>query len=75
MKTAVQMLEALVATSRKLGPYVLLDRNPRAAKHYVAKARQALKRAVAVTRNAFRRRIARAPSLMTGVAAAMRALG
>jgi len=41
----------------------------------VVKARQALKRAVAVTRNAFRRRIARAPSFVTGVAAAMRALG
>jgi len=91
VKTAVQMLEALVATSRKLGPYVLLEvlmpggtlfamtlfvyRNPGAAKRYVAKARQALKRAVAVTRNAFRRRIARAPSFVTGVAAAMRALG
>ena len=90
MKTAVQMLEALIATSRKLGPYVLLEvlmpggtlfamtlliyRNPAAAQRYVAKARQALKRAAAVTRNAFRRRLARAPSF-AGVVASMRALG
>ena len=91
MKTAVQMLEALVATSRKLGPYVLLEvlmpggtlfamtlfvyRNPAAARRYFTKVRHALKRAVALARNTFRRRVARAPAFLTGVAAAMRALG
>src|SRR6478672_13949920 len=67
VKTAMQMLEALVATSRKLGPYVLLEvllpggtlfamtlfvyRNPAAARRYFAKARKAVKRTVAVVRN------------------------
>ena len=91
VKTALQMLEALVATSRKLGPYVLLEvllpggtlfamtlfayRNPEAVRRYMAKARQAFKRAVALTRNAIRRRASRAPALTTGIEAAMRALG
>ena len=91
VKTALQMLEALVATSRKLGPYVLLEvllpggtlfamtlfvyRNPGAARRYVARLQKAFKRAVAATRNAIRRRAARVPSLTTGIEAAMRALG
>jgi len=91
VKTALQMLEALVATSRKLGPYVLLEvllpggtlfamtlfvyRNPGAARRYVARVQKAFKRGVAATRNAIRRRAARVPSLTTGIEAAMRALG
>jgi ABC-type nitrate/sulfonate/bicarbonate transport system substrate-binding protein len=91
VKTALQMHEALVATTRKLGPYVLLEvllpggtlfamtlfayRNPQVARRYVAKARQAFRRAVSVTRNALRRRAARVPSLTSGLEAAMRALG
>ena len=91
MKTALQLLEALVATSRKLGPYVLLEvllpggtlfamtlfvyRNPGAARRYLAKAQRVFKRAVAVTRNAIRRRAARVSSLTTGIEAAVRALG
>lgn len=91
MKTVKQMLEAFVATSRKLGPYVLLEvllpggtlfamtlfvyRNPAAARGYVAKARKTIKRTVAVVRNALRRRAARMPALTTGLEAALRALG
>lgn len=91
MKTVKQMLEAFVATSRKLGPYVLLEvllpggtlfamtlfvyRNPAAVRGYVAKARKTIKRTVAVVRNALRRRAARMPALTTGLEAALRALG
>lgn len=91
VKTALQMLEALVATSRKLGPYVLLEvllpggtlfamtlfayRNPKAALRYVANARQAFKRVVWATRTALRGRAARVPSLTSGLEAATRALG
>jgi len=91
VKTVKQMLEAVVATSRKLGPYVLLEvllpggtlfamtlfvyRNPAAARGYVAKARKTIKRTVAVVRNALRRRAARMPALTTGLEAALRALG
>jgi hypothetical protein len=91
VKTAMQMLEALVATSRKLGPYVLLEvllpggtlfamslfvyRNPAAARGYFAKARKTVKRTVAVVRNALRRRASRMPALTTGLETALRALG
>ena len=87
----MQMLEALVATSRKLGPYVLLEvllpggtlfamslfvyRNPAAARGYFASARKTVRRAVAVVRNALRRRASRMPALTTGHEAALRALG
>jgi nucleoside recognition membrane protein YjiH len=91
VKTVMQMLEAVVATSRKLGPYVLLEvllpggtlfamtlfvyRNPAVARGWFAKGRRAVKRAMATTRNAFRRRMSRMPALTTGLEAAMRALG
>jgi nucleoside recognition membrane protein YjiH len=91
VKTAMQMLEALVAASRKLGPYVLLEvllpggtlfamtlflyRNPAAARGYFANARKTVKRTVAVVRNALRRRASRRPALTTGLEAALRALG
>ena len=91
MKTVKEMLEAFVATSRKLGPYVLLEvllpggtlfamtlfvyRNPAAARGYAAKARKTIKRTVAVVRNALRHRAARMPALTTGLEAALRALG
>ena len=87
----MQMLEALVATSRKLGPYVLLEvllpggtlfamtlfvyRNPAAARGYFARARKTIKRTVARVRNALRRRASRIPTLTTGLGAALRALG
>ena len=87
----MRMLEALVATSRKLGPYVLLEvllpggtlfamtlfvyRNPAAARGYFAKARKAVKRTVAVVRKALRQRASRIPPLTTGLEAALRALG
>jgi hypothetical protein len=70
VKTAMQMLEALVANARKLGPYVLLEvvlpggtlfamtlfvyRNPTAARGYLAKARRTARRAMAAMRNALR---------------------
>jgi hypothetical protein len=91
VKTAIQMLEVLVATSRKLGPYVLLEvllpggtlfamtlfvyRNPAAARGYFARARKTVKRTVAVVRNVLRRRASRMPALTTGLGAALRALG
>jgi len=91
VKTAMHMLEAFVATVRKLGPYVLLEvvlpggtlfamtlfvyRNPATARGYVGKARKTLKRTVAMARNALRRRTSRIPGLTTGLGAALRALG
>jgi hypothetical protein len=91
VKTAMQMLDAVAATSRKLGPYVLLEvlmpggtlfamtlfvyRNPEVARGYFAKARKAIKRAFAVTCAALRRRASRAPALTTGLEVALRALG
>ena len=91
MKTALQMLEALVATARRLGPYVLLEvllpggtlfamtlfvyRNPDAARGYVAKARRTLKRAAAVARSARRRWASTVSALTTGLETALRAIG
>jgi hypothetical protein len=91
VKTAMQMLEALVATARKLGPYVLLEvvlpggtlfamtlfvyRNPAAARGYLAKARRTARRTMAAMRNALRRRASRMPALTTGLEDALRALG
>ena len=87
----MQMLEALVANARKLGPYVLLEvvlpggtlfamtlfvyRNPATARGYLAKARRTARRAMAAMRNALRRRAARMPALTTGLEDALRALG
>ena len=91
MKTALQILETVTETSRKLGPYVLLEvllpggtlfafmlfayRHPSAVRKYVAKARDAVVRTLAGARKAVITRASRAPSLTTGIEAAMRALG
>ena len=87
----MQLKDAVVATFRKLGPYVLLEvllpggtlfamtlfvyRNPHVARRWFAKGRKAAKRAATTTRQAFRRRMARVPALTTGLEAALRALG
>jgi hypothetical protein len=91
VKTVMQLKDAVVATFRKLGPYVLLEvllpggtlfamtlfvyRNPAVARSWFAKSRKAVKRTVAMTRNALRRRMSRMPALTTGLEAALRALG
>ena len=87
----MQMLEAMTATSRKLGPYVLLEvllpggtliafllflyRHPATVRSYATRAKHAALRAAARMRRAVAPRAARAPSLTTGIGAALRALG
>ena len=91
MNTVMQLKDAVVATFRRLGPYVLLEvllpggtlfamtlfvyRNPDVARSWFAKGRKAVKLEGATARQAFRRRMARMPALTTGLEAALRALG
>ena len=87
----MQMLEAVAATARKVGPYVLLEvllpggtlfamtlyvyRNPETARGYVARARRSIRRTWTSARVALRRRASRIPALTTGIETALRALG
>ena len=91
MKTAMQLLETVTETSRKLGPYVLLEvllpggtlfalmlfvyRHPTRARRYAERARDAAARALTKARRAIVLRAARAPSLTMGLETAVRALG
>jgi hypothetical protein len=91
VRTAMQLLEALAATSRKLGPDVLIEvllpggtliammvfayRHPATALGYVARARRAAMRIVAAGRDAIATRAAKAPPWTMGIETAVRALG
>lgn len=84
-------LEAVTETSRKLGPYVLLElllpggtmfalllfayRHPAKVRRYAGKARIAALRAFAAAREAVVSRASRAASLTSGIETAVRALG
>ena len=86
----MQMLEAMTALSRRLGPYVLIElllpggtlvaftlfavRHPAMIRKYVRNARRRLGRAAVSVRVAVRRRLARAP-FTAAIGTALRAFG
>lgn len=86
----MQVLQAIVQTSRKLGPYVLLEiflpggtlfalllfayRNPELVRRYANKARGMVVRTVSEAHAAVADRASRAASL-SGIETAVRALG
>jgi hypothetical protein len=87
----MQMLETVTETSRKLGPYVLLEvllpggtlfalmlfvyRHPARARRFARRAHRAASRTVASVRESIAARAASLPSLTTGIETAVRALG
>ena len=86
----MQLLDALTALSRKLGPYVLIEvllpggtlvaftlfavRHPAIIRKYARNARRRVARAAAALRDALRSRLGRAP-FTTAIGSALRALG
>ena len=86
----MQVLQAIARTSRKLGPYVLLEillpggtlfalllfayRNPELARRYASRARGAVARTVSEAQAAVADRASQAASL-SGIETAVRALG
>jgi hypothetical protein len=86
----MQLLDALTALSRKLGPYVLIEvllpggtlvaftlfavRHPAIIRKYARNARRRVARTAAGLRDAVRRRLGRAP-FTTAIGSALRALG
>ena len=86
----MQVLQAIVRTSRKLGPYVLLEillpggtlfalllfayRNPELVRRYASRARGAVVRTVSEAQAAVADRASQAASL-AGIETAVRALG
>jgi hypothetical protein len=86
----MQLLDALTALSRKLGPYVLIEvllpggtlvaftlfavRHPAIIRKYARNARRRVARAAAALRDAVRSRLGRAP-FTTAIGSALRALG
>jgi hypothetical protein len=86
----MQLLDALTALSRKLGPYMLIEvllpggtlvaftlfavRHPAIIRKYARNARRRVARAAAALRDAVRSRLGRAP-FTTAIGSALRALG
>ena len=86
----MQLLEDIIAMSRKLGPYVLIElllpggtlvaftlfavRNPAVIRKYVGNARRRFVHAGAGVRQSIRRRLARV-TFTTAIGSALRALG
>jgi hypothetical protein len=91
VRTARQMLESVTETSRKLGPYVLLEvllpggtlfalvlfiyRHPARARRFAKRARRTTSRVLAALRERIVARASSVRTLTSGIGAVVRALG